>query len=49
MKSNVRLILLVFCIALVLRLIYLFENSSSPLFTWPVLDEQSLDLSLIHI
>lgn len=49
MKSNVRLILLVFCIALALRLIYLFENSSSPLFTWPVLDEQSLDSQGLEI
>ena len=43
MKSDVRLILLIFSLALVLRFIYLLENSSSPLFTWPVLDEQSLD------
>lgn len=43
MKRNVRLILLVFSLAAILRLAYLFENASSPLFSWPVLDEQSLD------
>ncbi|MEI6971652.1 MAG: glycosyltransferase family 39 protein, partial [bacterium] len=45
MNGNVKLILLVFFLAAVVRLAYLFENSSSPLFAWPVLDEQSLDAS----
>jgi Tfp pilus assembly protein PilF len=43
MRVNIRIALLIFAVALGLRLVYLLESASSPYFAAPVLDEVYLD------